>query len=497
MTRDIKKLSEIDNRPRRCEIMPPADWAHRISLAFGAAILASIAATGPAGASSHMDAPLVVLEPAANTTDVYAFLSEHSGGSQKYLTTAVAVYPFEEPGIGPNLYLFDDRVIYDIHVALDADIAKGRPDLTYRFRFKTVFANSATILTFLGVVEPKGKGVFPDNQNVRQTYTVTLLDKRDPDRPILLGTGIVPPNNQGRVTKFYNRNNDGDQPAKPGVAKIDDLDPYTKNTIFDLQRGYRVFAGQRDDGFYADIQSIFDLDFTFGRDRKTPTKPFDSQGGFNVHTIVLDIPLTQLAGAKIAGVYATTSHWDKDNDHLTQVGRQGNPLFNEALVAQIDKDRYSETQPKDDAAIFTKYADNPELARALGTTPIIPGLLHAIFIPDLIKVDLTTPPARLAGSLGFNRLGVFGGDVLKSTVQDPFKNGGFIPGGWPNGRRFGDDVVNIALIALGAAGKFGSIDPNYNGTRVEHNDETYNSVFPYAATPHNGRNIAPPVPSNY
>ena len=159
-----------------------------------------------------------------------------------------------------------------------------------------------------------------------------------------------------------------------------------------------------------------DLDFGFGRDRKTPTKPFDSQGGFNVHTIVLNIPLSQLGGAKIAGVYATTSNWDNLHRQLTQVGRQGNPLFCEALVAKVDKDRYNETVPQNDAAVFSKYADNPELARALGTTPIIPGLLHSIFIPDLIKVDLTTPPARLAGGQGFNRLGVFGGDGLKSTA---------------------------------------------------------------------------------
>ena len=177
------------------------------------------------------------------------------------------------------------------------------------------------------------------------------------------------------------------------------------------------------------------------------------------------------------------------------MGRQGNPLFNEVLVAHVDKDRYSESRPTDDAKNFSKYADNPEVARALGTTPIIPGLLRSIFIPDLIKVDLTTPPARLAGTPGFNRLGVFGGDVLKSTAQDPFKNGGFIPGGWPNGRRFGDDVVNIALIALGAAGPFGSIDPNFNATRVNRNDTTYNVVFPYAATPHNGRNINPSTPA--
>ena len=158
-------------------------------------------------------------------------------------------------------------------------------------------------------------GVFPANQNLRQTYTVTLIDHRRGEvtspfinRPTVLGTGMVPPNNQGRVTRFYNQNNDGDRPVKPGVTSPNDLDHYTKNTIFELKRGHRVFAGQRDDGFYADIHSIFDLEFTFGGDRpNTPTKPFDSQSGFNVHTIVLNIPLSTLDGAKIAGVYATTS----------------------------------------------------------------------------------------------------------------------------------------------------------------------------------------------
>ena len=181
---------------------------------------------------------------------------------------------------------------------------------------------------------------------------------------------MVPPNNQGRVTRFYNQNNDGDRPAKPGVASSNDLDHYTKNTIFELQRGHRAFAGQREDGFFADVHSIFDLDFTFGRDRNTPTKPYDSQSGFNVHTIVLNIPLTQLGGAKIAGVYATTSRTlasllddDSDGDEklFKQVGRQGNPLFNEVLVAHVDKDRYSESRPTDDARNFSKYADNPEV----------------------------------------------------------------------------------------------------------------------------------------
>jgi hypothetical protein len=120
-------------------------------------------------------------------------------------------------------------------------------------------------------------------------------------------------------------------------------------------------------------------------------------------------------------------------------------------------------------------------------TPIIPGLIRGIFIPDLIKVDLTTGAARLAGQAGFHRLSVFGGDTLKSTFQYPFNNGGFIPGGWPNGRRFGDDVIDIAVIALGLAGT----GPDFSGVdadRVKANDITYNQVFPYAATPLNGRN---------
>ena len=89
-----------------------------------------------------MDAPLITLDPAANTTDVYAFVSQNAFG-QKFLSTALAVFPFEQPGIGPNTFRFDDRVAYDIHVSLDNDdIAKGKADLTYRFRFKTVFANT-------------------------------------------------------------------------------------------------------------------------------------------------------------------------------------------------------------------------------------------------------------------------------------------------------------------------------------------------------------------
>ena len=97
------------------------------TLALVAAAGALLAAPSTASASSHMDAPLITLDDAANTTDVYAFVQQTNGA--KTLVTALGVYPFEEPGIGPNKYNFDDNVLYEIHVATGNDVAAGRRPL--------------------------------------------------------------------------------------------------------------------------------------------------------------------------------------------------------------------------------------------------------------------------------------------------------------------------------------------------------------------------------
>jgi len=496
-----------------CEIIGTENFdMYFKSLPLAAGLLAALALSAPiapAQASSHMDAPLITLDAPANTTDVYAFRSTDKENGDEYLTTALAVYPFEEPGIGPNTYRFDDRVRYEIHVALDDDVGAGKKTITYRFDFRTKFADRNTILqSYLGVIDglsTNAKG-FDANQNLRQRYKVTKIDHRTGRRTVL-GRGNVPPNNQGLVTPFYNTNNDGDQPAKEGVRKSAELDRYTRDAITSMRKGYRAFAGQRDDGFYADIQSIFDLDFAFGRDpddptKVIPTKPFDSQGGFNLHMVALDIPMSELGEAERAGVYATTSRrrlgdWDnddddddddenddrrgrehRDDDRYVQVGRQGNPLFAEALVAIVDKDRYNRTEPTGDARRFIQYAQNVELAMVLNSEPIAD--IVGLFVPDVIKVDLLTPAARTPLDSNFNRLGGFGGDMLTN------RNGEAVSGGWPNGRRFGDDVLDIAIIAIGVAG-----DGPFDGVDVDgvtQNDITFNDVFPYAATPLNGRN---------
>src|SRR5260370_7403274 len=152
----------------------------------------------PAFASSHMDAPLITLDPAANTTDVYAFVQVENG--VKTLVTALGVYPHQEPGIGPNKYNFDPNVLYQLHIALGTNVAAGRPTLSYQFRFKTHYKNKNTILqSYLGVIQDIGDAA----QNVTQTYTVTKVDHRT-RAIIMLGTRAVPPTTQGIPPPYSN-----------------------------------------------------------------------------------------------------------------------------------------------------------------------------------------------------------------------------------------------------------------------------------------------------
>ncbi len=491
----------------------------KILACVGMALLACPAfVPGPVEASSHMDAPLITLDPAANTTDVYAFLRTRPSDNAKVLVVALAVYPFEEPGIGPNKYNFDDNVLYEIHVATGSDVAAGNATISYQFRFETMFKNSNTILqSYTGVVE----NVDDPDQNLVQRYTVSKVVRQGGGvTGNMLGGGIVPPNNQGIATPFYNLDDNGENPARPGVASLAELDRYTMQSIVSLAPStatYRVFAGQREDGFYGDIQAIFDL-----LQLRSGKTSFDSQAGFNVHEIVLEIPISEFGGddQQQVGVYATTSRQStrvlSENPgspaqtltgEFVQVGRQGNPLFNEGLVAIADKDLYSRTKPSSDAALFDKYARSPELAKLINA--IVFGQtvapeenrtdLVGIFIPDLIRVDLSTGPARLAGGgpnfaanpdeQGFSRMSIFGGDTLTSTITEGFGDGA-VPGGWPNGRRYGDDVVDIAVTAI--ISDLRTSPPTIRSAdgidNVSRNDRAYSKVFPYASTPLNGRN---------
>jgi hypothetical protein len=464
--------------------------------------LALLASTASLVASSHMDAPLITLDDAANLTDVYAFVSA-APANGKYLTLGMSVYPFEDPGIGPNKFNFDDRVAYAMHVSTGADVAAGRKTFSYVFLFRTTYKTQATILqSYTGVVQ----NVDDAAQNLTQRYDVLEIDWRTGGNGVsYLGTGIVPPNNQGRATPHYNQLA-GDGPALDGVATAAQMDRYTTQTITSLSHGLVAWAGQRDDGFYADVGATFDL-----LSLRNPGK--DSQKGFNVHTIVVQVPVQRVGGdMQVVGVHASTYRQQvefrtESTDPIqfgpfVQVGRQGNPLFNEAFVAIADKDAYNRLTPETDQARFLQYALQPELAALLNAIVFapnpLPGIetnrtdLAGIFVPDLIRCDLSTPPVRLAGGgaghttnpddAGFSRLSIFGGDTLASALQNTQ-----VPGGWPNGRRFGDDVFDIGVSAVISDLRVSPPVIRIAGDNVDANDIAYSKVMPYAPTPQNGR----------
>ena len=472
--------------------------------------IAALAPTVGALASNHSDAPLIKQDPQANLTDVYAFIgTRYDNPSIKVLNVSLSVRPFSEPGDGAMYDRFADDARYSLHIT---NPVTGQTALRYDFTFTPVdagYKNTGTILQYgLGTQVGAIQAVGDARQNFTQKYRVTRVAGYDV-QTIGRGLQVPPPNVGSRVTPAYN---DADGKAVSGALTNGDLDVYTRSTIYSLDSGEVVFAGPRDDSFFSDIPGIFNLldsrildnNGSLADGLGQDGNGVDGFKGFNVLSIVLQIPVSQLESLGIpasydslffgqqtgVGVYASVSRpritiRKSDGTRLNeggwvQVSRLGNPLFTEGLVATVDKDRFNRTAPTGDAS-FAQYARNPELAALInavyGTAFVATGRadLEKIFIPEVLRVVTTTDPVRLSGEAGFDRLGFIGGDTT---------NG--VSGGWPNGRRFGDDVVDVALTAIASGPSYSTITKV--GDNVPANDAAYHRVFPYLATPNSGSN---------
>ena len=489
------------------------------------AALAATALFGPVAdlqASSHSDAPLIKLDPQANLTDVYAFITQREDG-EKVLNIEVSVHPFCEPGDGGLYDAFSPDALYSIHIA---NPTTGAEVQRYDFAFSAVTAadgnykNVNTILRYGRGADVNGApdvgaigNLGGDHQNFAQIYTVTsTIDGKKKLMNEKTSLVVAPPNVGNNVTPAYN---DAEGQPVSGATKRSALDTYTKQATYDLNTDgvmYTFFAGLREDGFFADIPGIFDL--LNSRILDNNGNPNDGLGqdgngvdgfkGFNVLHYGIQIPVSVLPSFTYTGalqpqgtgvgVFASVSRpavtlrsntgSDTSSGAFIQVNREANPLFNEALVALADKDNFNRTLPTSDATSYAKYALNPELAvlinAVFGTSFQTTGRvdLQAIFIPDVIRVNTTTGPTTMPGDAAFNRLSFIGGDTIANSA------GQMIPAGWPNGRRLGDDVIDIALTAIASGPSFSTI--TVVGDNVASNDQIYNRTFPFAATPNNG-----------
>src|SRR4051794_40600375 len=416
---------------------------------FGTALLAVLAAVFAAAAispgSSHREAPLSALDPTGDDTDVYAFKAPDAPNS---LTLVANWIPFEDPAGGPNFYRFDDRATYYLNVDNTGD---GRFDIRYEFRFRTKVRNPASFLYAL----PGVSSIGDKKLNIVQTYSVVRERYRD-GRLIgetTLATGLpVAPNNVGPKT-------------------IPDYGKVAASAVRSLRGGGRVFVGQVDDPFFVDLGSTFDaINIRNGTGNAGGGK--DDLAGYNVHSIVLQVPEAQVtrnaravsgpkAANAVVGVWASTFRprvqvtrssrpRRGDEDREVQVSRLGNPLVNEVVIPLGQKDRFNATQPKDDLKNFGKYVLSPELAKVINIlfpglnvpednrTDIVQALLTGV--PGLTQISKKAAPAdTLKVNLGVapnpqpNRFGVLAGDTA----------------GFPNGRRLDDDVTDIELRVIG------------------------------------------------
>lgn len=502
-----------------------------------------------AEAASHREAPLIALDPAADNTDVYAFISYDAANlarapADQRVTFIENVIPGQDPSDGPNYFNFDDEVRYAINI--DNDRNGKADDIVYEFRFTTenrpiAAAGGLTsplpylgnphitpALPLQGITALDGPG--SEGLTRRQTYTVTEIRHGQRTQLFSGQTLVAVPSNVGPAT----------MPNYPALA--------AQGIYSDATSGIRVFAGQRAETFYIDLGAVFDTlnlrrylpALTAAEDVDT-VNPFGVNrfSGFNISTIAIEVPITRITSDgkppastsnPVIGVYANTARpkvkvlgqpgepADADGPFV-QVSRMANPLVNELIITTPFKDEWNASKPENEAQFQAFYTD-PVVATELNLVfgvPIVPidgsaandrtDLLSLLLkypgqplsgtncgspCAELLRLDLRVPPTAPENQ---SRLGAaLGGD----------------PAGFPNGRRPNDDVTDIVVRVVGGT--------NYIANRIGDGvnflagapgtvgvDITANGIaknFPFLPTPYDGKCSAgqgsnpctPPVP---
>jgi len=471
------------------------------------AILIALALGAPAFASSHREALTVLNEPCADNTDTYAWVSN---GDHSKLYLIMDFNPLHEPGQGNQGFRACNGYRYEFHIGKGTSL---KDEAVYRIEFRNTLPGEAapSATDALG----GGNEVLWQLTGGTEKMTITRIFSPGNPNPTVLGENLdVLPNNHGPQTDrlvyglgaFEGYNSGNSTSRDTGLYD----QAFINRFIHTLAGGARAIAGQFDDPYQLDEKGIFDLVNLAGLPGARKSATEDVFTGFNIFSIALEIPTSDLFpnGIPHNGTLQNTSTdallriWtsiqrqatqtvDVNNNitglrgsgNYTQVGRNALPLFNAGLVGAAKMGLYLHTDPQKDVSRFGAEILFPVLVRDAEAL----GIYKALGVPDSSVATLKGPRLDIINAINLGRpipvADGSTGDVLTldASIDSQFPNGRRIGGGTaPNKNQVNVNTVLIGLIVAGdpAFGN-GVYDPGVN-------DKDYNPNFPFLAPAHQG-----------
>lgn len=476
----------------------------------GAVLLAAIGFN--ACASSHREAPFIAQMPAVDATDFYMFNSYEPGRSG-FVTLIANYIPLQAPYGGPNYFKLDPAALYEIHIDNNGD---AKEDITFQFRFNNALKDITLPIGGKNVSIPLvNAGPFTAGDtsklNIIETYTVNV------SRSGRRSGGTAALTNAAGGSATFNKPHDN-----IGTKSIADYNAYANAHIYSVNipgcgTPGRMFVGQRKDPFVVNLGEAFDL---------INTNPLGAVNGetdlladANVTSLILEVPASCLTNGSepVIGGWTTASVRQgrlirgvpsyaqpaKHGGAWVQVSRLGMPLVNEVVIGLKDKDKFNASKPENDGQ-FADYVTNPTFPALVEV--LFPGAPAPTLFPrtDLIAAFLTGINTTATGNVN-QPANVKAAEMLRlnTTITGTFapkakgaqNNLGVIGGdnaGFPNGRRPGDDIVDVILrvaqgklIALGLYGAPGQA-PAGNAALTDGalvTDAMFSAGFPYLTNP--------------
>jgi len=460
-----------------------------------ASVIMSATLSQAVTASSHREAPNLTRMPTVDSTDFYAFNSYEEGRGE-YVTLIANYIPLQDAYGGPNYFAMDPAASYDIHIDNDGDAVE---DITFSFNFSQMLGNNNAGIALM--VGPEGEqksvgvplknvgGISMANQdaaNFSESYTVKMTSGA-------MGTGTS--------VAVTNMTSGGANFAKPldyiGNKTFTNAAQYAayanshvySATIPGCDAPAKVFVGQRKDAFTVNLGKVFDLVNFVPVEGDSAPGAGDGEGfpggitqsamnddlaDKNVTSIAIEVPTACLTGdgngvigswtsaslpqARILNPNASFDNTEVNGGAMTQVSRLGSPLVNELVIGLADKDKFSTSHPSNDGQ-FADYVTHPTLPELLNilfkdaVNTTLNANIETLAPTNFPRVDLVT--AFLTGFPGVNQMStVTASEMLRlntgiaavsADMQSSFGVAGDDLAGFPNGRRPGDDVVDIAL----------------------------------------------------